>query len=277
MIPVFKYLDYRILLRDYFNGQKKQTPSFSFRSFNRRAGIQSSAFLKLVMDGKRNLGEEGIRKIVKGFKMKEEEAKYFELLVKFNQAKNHEDKNYYFSELAKNKKFIAAKPLTIAQCQMFSHWFYVAILELVRMRTPNQKNVDWIMQRIHPPVERKKIKKALGELVQLDLLGIDENGSYQRKDKMITTEDEVRSMAVTKFHQQMSDLGAQSVGHDEAQDREFSSLTILTSETGFKRAKEEIQKFRRQLHSILEQIPFGQKKIVTHINLQLFKLSKDVS
>jgi uncharacterized protein (TIGR02147 family) len=276
MDPVFNYLDYRTLLREYFSELKKQNPKFSFRSFNRRAGVQSSGFLKLVMDGKRNLGGEGIRSIVKGFKLKEEEARYFELLVKFNQSNNHEDRDYYFNELCKNKKFLSAKPLTVAQCQLFSHWYYVAILELARIRTKDLKDIDWISQRIHPAVEKRKIKKALQELVQLNLLKVNEKGSYQRNHNMVTTEDEVRSLAVTKFHQQMSEMAAQAVVKAAAKEREFSSLTILTSETGFQQAKEEIQKFRRRLHSILEQNPGGGRTTVAHINLQLFKLSKDV-
>jgi hypothetical protein len=35
---------------------KKAKPQYSFRYFARRAGLSSSNFLKLVMDGKRNLG-----------------------------------------------------------------------------------------------------------------------------------------------------------------------------------------------------------------------------
>ena len=53
---VYEYLDYRQFLRDHFAASKKAKPQYSFRYFSRRAGLSSSNFLKLVMDGKRNLG-----------------------------------------------------------------------------------------------------------------------------------------------------------------------------------------------------------------------------
>ena len=274
MVSVFDYLDFRRFLKDQFSELKENNPTYSFRSFNRQAGIQSSGFLKLVMDGKRNLGDSGIRKIVKGFKLSEEEARYFDVLVKFNQAENNGEKDHFFQQLAKNKKFLSAKPLTAAQYQLFSNWFYVAILELVRIRTKQIKNLDWITQGLYPKVEKKLVKKALKELCQVGLLEAEENGGYLRRDQMMTTEDEVQSLSVANFHSQMSQLAARAVSQEEAQEREFSSLTILTSEEGFQAAKQEIQKFRKKLHSILEHHSRDSKKIVSHINLQLFKLNK---
>jgi uncharacterized protein (TIGR02147 family) len=43
-----------------------------------------------VMDGKRNLADEGIEKVAKGFKLSDSERKYFQCLVKFTQAKDNE-------------------------------------------------------------------------------------------------------------------------------------------------------------------------------------------
>src|SRR5579885_1121656 len=115
MGSIYDYMDYRGFLKDQFSERKKQNPLFSYRSFNRVAGITSSAFLKQVIDGKRNLGDRGIRMIARGFKMNESERKYFESLVKFNQAETVEEKDQYFRERSRNKKFLDANPLTSAQ------------------------------------------------------------------------------------------------------------------------------------------------------------------
>ena len=55
---VFAYLDYRAYLRDYYTSRKAQGASFSFRSFSRKAKLRSPNYLKLVMDGARNLTAE---------------------------------------------------------------------------------------------------------------------------------------------------------------------------------------------------------------------------
>lgn len=273
MVSVYDYTDYRCFLKDGFYAMKKKKPSFSYRVFNRQAGIRSSGYLKLVMDGKRNLANDGIRMIARGFKLNEEERQYFENLVRFNQAKEHDEKDRFFRKLAQNKKFIAAKPLTAAQYHLFSHWYYVAILELVRSQTEEIKDAKWLQRRLNPSVVLKDIKKAVKQLKQLKLINEDKNGSFYRLETMLKTEDEVHSLSVANFHVEMCQMAARAVREEPAQDREFSALTIITSEKVFQRAKEEIQEFRKRLHSILEQDTEGPKNLVAQINMQLFKLS----
>ncbi|MCC7343410.1 MAG: TIGR02147 family protein [Deltaproteobacteria bacterium] len=276
MISVFDFTNYRRFLRQRFSELKKKNPLFSFRSFNRLAGLSSSGFLKLVMDGKRNLAEAGIEKIARGFKLNESEKKYFRALVRFNQAKTNEEKNQRFLELSRNKKFLAAKPLTSAQYRLFSHWYYVAMLELVRLDAGEKRDLAWLHARMNPQVEWKSIKQAAEELKKLGLLEESAAGYLGRLEAMLTTPDEVQSLSVANFHQQMCRLAARAVMQEDSSDREFSALTIASSEKSFQKAKQEIQKFRKKLHSILEQDREAPRTFVAQINLQLFKLSHPV-
>jgi len=276
MNPIYDYLDYRRFLKDRFLELKNKNSLFSYRSFNRLAGVKSSGFLKLVIDKKRNLADNGIRMISRGLKLNEHERKYFEILVKFNQAKTNEEKDYHFQELSKKKKFISAKPMTVAQYHLLSNWYCVAILELIRAETRELKNIDWISQHLNPLVELREIKKGVEILKQLGLLYERKNGQLIRREGMLTTEDEVNSISAANFHVQMSQLAGRAVMQEQSGEREFSTLTIITSEKSFQRAKQEIQRFRKSLHSILEQEKDGTKKIVAHLNLQLFKLSDKV-
>lgn len=274
MNSIYDYTDYRTFLRDRFLGMKAKNPLFSYRSFNRLAGTKSSGFLKLVIDGKRNLAEDGIGMVAKGFRLLDGERKYFETLVRFNQATTHAEKNRLFHELSKNKKFIAAKPMTASQYRLFSHWFYVAILELVRIPSDARKDLEWLQKRLNPQVDLRDIKNAVNELKSLGLLGEEDPAGLVRLENMLTTDDKVRSLSVANFHVEMSRLAARVVMEEPAKDREFSALTVAISEEGFQKAKEEIQKFRKTLHSILEQENGGPKDMVGHINVQLFKLSR---
>ena len=70
MADLFKYLDYRHFLKDHYREQKEKKGSvFSFRSFARQAGLRSPNFLQLVMEGKRNLGPDGIKGFAKALDM----------------------------------------------------------------------------------------------------------------------------------------------------------------------------------------------------------------
>ena len=74
---VYEYVDYRQFLRDHFAASKRLKKQYSFRFFARQAGLSSSNFLKLVMDGKRNLGPTTIAKFVKALKLDAEAATFF--------------------------------------------------------------------------------------------------------------------------------------------------------------------------------------------------------
>lgn len=279
-LSIYDYLDYRGFLKDRFLEAKTRNPLFSYQAFSRMAGAKSTSFLKLVIDGKRNISDDGISMVTKGFRLSEPERKYFECLVKFNQATVHEEKDRHFRELSKHKQFLAAKPMAAAQYRLLSHWYYVAILELVRLPSDGPKNVAWLQSRLRPEVEAKEIKAAVAELIRLELLS--ENGplGFARNETMLATEDSVRSLSAVNFHVQMSGLAAKAVAEQKAREREFTTLTVVTSEKSFQKAKEEIRKFRDHLHSILEQEgqdcpgSEGSRNFVSHLNLQLFRLSE---
>jgi len=278
VVSVYEFTDYRAYLKARFTEQKRQQPQFSYQVFSRLAGAKSASFLTLVIDGQRNLAADGIRMIAKGFRLEEAELHHFECLVHFNQAKSHEEKDRWFRALARNQKFLSAKPLSSAHYNLFSHWYYLAILELVRLPANGApKRAGWLQQRLVPAVSLKEIKQAVVDLKASGLIGDDPESGLFRIDAMLATDDEIRSLAVVNLHAQMSQLAARAVQEISALEREFSSLTILASENGFRRAKEEIQKFRKTLHSILEQDDGGPKAFVGQLNLQLFKLSTSES
>ena len=54
-IDVFEYLDYRAFLRDLYLERKERGRGFSYRAFSRRAGLKSPNYLKMVIDGIRNI------------------------------------------------------------------------------------------------------------------------------------------------------------------------------------------------------------------------------
>jgi uncharacterized protein (TIGR02147 family) len=145
----------------------------------------------------------------------------------------------------------------------------------VRVAQAGVKDIHWIQKRLNPPVDLKSVKHAVQELKNLGLLEEGpEGGSLRRREVMLTTPDEVQSVAVALYHQQMSQLAGRAVMKENASDREFSALTIVTSKKTFQRAKKEIQRFRKRLHSLLEEDDTEAGEFVAQLNFQMFKVSK---
>ena len=87
MLEIYDYSDYRQFLKDYYESHKAVNPNFSFRYLAQKAGINSSGYYKLVIDGKRNLTRATILKTCAALKLDDREAEYFENLVLFNHAR----------------------------------------------------------------------------------------------------------------------------------------------------------------------------------------------
>ncbi len=92
---------------------------------------------------------------------------------------------------------------------------------------------------------------------------------------MITTGNEVRSLAVQSFHQQNLFLAGQSIETVAAADREISCLILGLSSSGIQKIKAEIQKFQEKLMEIA-----GSEKNVErvyHCNFQFFPTSEPIN
>ena len=272
MPDLFKYLDYRHYLKDYYREQKEKKGSrFSFRSFARAAGLSSPNFLKLVMDGKRNLGPEGIVHFIKALRFNKEEAAYFENLVHFNQASTDDERNEWYKRLSTSKKYREVKQIEKDYFVYFSRWYYAAIREMVLL--PDFKeDPDWIARKLSPPITTREATTALELLQKMGFLKRDKTVRLIQSERNITTAREVQSLAISNFHRQMIKQAAESIERTTADKRDISSLTVALSKEKFQEAKRRIQEFRRELNILLSED--GKSDSVYQINFQIFNLSE---
>src|SRR6185436_18708226 len=75
---IFAYLNYRDFLRDFYQEQKAKNPVFSYQYFANRAGFKSKSFLKLVIDGRKNLTGSSLEKMAQAMKLSPKAFSYFE-------------------------------------------------------------------------------------------------------------------------------------------------------------------------------------------------------
>ncbi len=272
MADLFKYLDYRHFLKDYYREQKERKGSaFSFRSFARLAGLSSPNFLQLVMEGKRNLGPDGIRGFTKALKLNKEEVAYFENLVHFNQCATDDERNEWYKRLSTSKRYREIREIEKDTFVYFSRWYYAAVRELVLL-TDFKENPDWIARKLSPPITVKEAATALELLQKLGFVTRDKNGRLTQSEKNITTAREVMSLAVSNFHRQMIQRAGESIERTPSAHRDISALTLALSQEKFKEAKRRIQEFRRELNVLLSED--GNPDAIYQINFQMFNLSE---
>ncbi len=270
-VNVFEYLDYRAFLRAHYESEKQRRPVFSHRFFSRAAGLRSPNFLKLVMDGERNLGPETVPKFVHALGLTGEAATFFSDLVSFNQADTVAEKNRAFERISASRRFRSARRIEGELFRYLSYWYYPAIRELAA-RADFQENAKWIASRLRPKVSPADADAALKLLLSLGLLvRDDQTGKIVRGEPTITTEHQVTTLASRNYHRQMLERASASIETVKPIHRDLAALTVCVSPETAAVVKQRIHRFREELTQICDADTAG--TVVFQLNVQWFPLS----
>lgn len=269
-VVVYEYLDYRAFLRDAYADRKQHQRGFSYRWFSRRAGLSSPNFLKLVIDGKRNLTAASARKFAAAFELNATESAFFCDLVAFNQARSPAEKNQHYERIRASRRYRAVRALDRHEFEYLSRWYYPAIRELVAC-DGFREDPEWIARRLVPPVTPAQARQALDLLAKLGLVRRDDDGVLRQGEVLLSTGPEVRSLAVGNFHRQMMERAAASIELVPREERDISGLTVALSAEACARFKQRIVELRAELLqlSAAETAPTR----VVQLNFQLFPLA----
>lgn len=269
-IDVFSYLSYRSFLRDAYTDLKSRQRGFSYRWFSKRAGLSSPNFLKLVMDGKRNLSPRGAEAFATALGLVGREASFFRELVDFEQAETAADKNRAWDRLSSYQGHRQVHGLERHQFEYLSKWWHPAIREMVAI--PGfREDAEWIAKQLRPSITAAQARAALELLVALGFVARDEDGSLRQVDQLISTGPEVRSLAAGNFHRQMLTRAAESIELVERTERDISSITVAVSRKSFALIKERIHQLRSELMELAARE--GNPDRVVQVNFQAFPLA----
>jgi uncharacterized protein (TIGR02147 family) len=268
---IFDYTDYREFLKDMFTFKKETMPSYSYRYFSRLAGFSSPNFLKLVMEGQRNLTNTSVAGIAKGFKLKKPERDFFENLVFMNQATDHAEQDHYYRKMISAKSHGKIKAIETARYEYFSRWYLPVIRELV-IFGDRKMTAEQIAEKLYPAVRVKDVETALGRLESLGLILKDEQGQWQQADALLSTGPEVQSLLITNFHKEMIRLAEESITRHPAKTRDITALTISMKKNRMAELKQKIADFRKDI--LKEFATDEDSDQVMQINIQAFPLTK---
>jgi uncharacterized protein (TIGR02147 family) len=264
------YLDFRAYLRDVY-AQRKRAGAFSYRTFSRRAGLGSPNYLKLVIDGERNLSAAMATRFARALGLSDERRRYFERLVRFNQARTLAQRDRAYAALRRALGGQRSPTMEGALEAYHSLWYAPAIRELV---TSDDFRADprWVAKRMVPAISIAEARSALRLLERLGMLVRDRRGRLRQATPTISTGPEIRSRQIAEFHRTMIEHAKSAIDRVPARDRDISALTLCLGDHGLALVKQAIQRFRRELLEVaeLEQRP----RQVVQVNFQVFPLTQ---
>jgi uncharacterized protein (TIGR02147 family) len=266
------YLDYRAALRDLFAQKKASEYGFSHRAFSRRAGLKSTNFLKLVMDGERNLSADAAARFAQALGLAGHEADYFCELVSYNQARTTRERSLAYERLIKLKPR-AVRELDQRQGDYHATWYIPAIRELAA-RDDFREDPAWIARTLAPSISTLQAQRALAVLESLGLL-VRAEGKLKPADAQVTTGLAPLAHQIADYHRAMLERASDAIDLFPRDEREIASLTLCIDERILPELKRRLQTFRRELMQVAEES--GERTRVLQVNFQLFPLSRKES
>jgi uncharacterized protein (TIGR02147 family) len=267
---VFGFRDYRTFLRAFYARNKQQEYGFSLRAFSKRAQLRSSNYLKLVMDGDRNLTAPMAARFAQACSLRGQSADYFCELVAFNQARDSSERERAYARLLRFPRHRKVHRLDRAQEAYHSRWYIPVVRELCG-RADFREDPQWIARRLLPPIAPREAAQALDILLELGLVVRDAAGRLRQTDPLVQTPDGPLGHHVVTFHRAMIDRAAEALDRTPRDEREIASLTLCVSEPRLRELKARLERFRDELLQCYGAEEDGRR--VVQVNLQMFPLT----
>jgi len=265
---IFEYYDYRKYLQDLVAFERKRTPVFSNRYIVQKAGFKSPTALKHVIDGKRNLSLESANRFATALKIEGIRRHYFLTLVLFNQTVSLEEREKYLNELLELRRTDNPSRLNEEQYDVFSKWYHLAIKEVIEL--PDYKNSSkWIGRILNPRISANEAADSINLLKRIGLID-KQNGAFHPVNKVLVTDERVRSVKVVEYHRQMIQLGADSMTRFLPEEREVSGTTIRVNKEEFRSVVAMVRELRRKTLALAAKSTDGDQ--IYQLNFQLFPL-----
>lgn len=270
-VDVFRFRDYRAFLREFYERNKQRKSGYSLRAFSKTAGLRSPNYLKLVMDGDRNLTAPMALRFAECCGLNGEAVEYFCELVAFNQARVARERELHYERLKRFSRFRKVHRLDAAESAYHSEWYIPAVRELV-VRPDFQESPAWIASTLLPPISPVQAKRALAVLLELGLLARDASGRLVQPEELVETPEGPLGHHVVEYHRAMMAHATQALDLVPRTEREISSLTLCLSASQFEQLKAEVAAFRGLLLQRYHALPDAER--VVQLNFQLFPLSQ---
>jgi uncharacterized protein (TIGR02147 family) len=266
-VDVFRFLDYRAFLTAWYETKRKR---LSYRAFSKRAGLGAPNYLQLVIAGQRNLSRTTAERFADVCGLVDDRKHYFVALVAFNQAKSDAERNRHYAELAAFRRYRQAHKLELADARYHAHWYLPAIRELVHC-PEFREDPGWIAQRLLPPITPKQASDAIETLLELGLLGRDDDGNLSQRERVVSTGSETAGLHIRNYHAEMMDRATRAMELVPREDRDVSTLTVSVSGKLIPELKQRLAEFRRELVHLCDAEDAPDR--VVQLNFQMFPLS----
>ena len=274
------YMDFRLFLADFYQFKKDSTKRslrpYNYAIFSAAADIKSPNYLKMIIEGKRNLSLDMVSKFAKALGLNKELSDEFELLVRYGQATDAAERNMNLKEL--NEKRVDGKlksgeidQKTWDKVPGSMAWIIYAMID--------QQNVKFTASKVRELLRSKatvdEVESAIQSLIDAGQVVKDEaTGELKKSRSLMESSEEIPVALVRKLQSELMYLGLESLFQDAATEREFGSATLALTKSEFEELRFTLRKIRKEAaKNIATNRTSTKGERVYQLNLQLFPVT----
>lgn len=267
---IYRYLQYREYLQEYYNALKSADKKFSYRYFSQKVGSSSPSWLSDIIKGRINLTESYIPKLTALLELGKREIRFFKLLVAYDQASHYELKKEYLEKILASRD-IKVDILTQKKFDYFKNWYIPAIREYLMISDFDGNDFKGLAKAVLPKITEKEAKSAIETLLSLDLVQENEKGNLKPTQKTVSKDSSISSVYIPAYQKENLRLAQESIERFSKDERNISSVTVALSKEQYELACAEITKLREKL--LLISNTSEKEEAIYQCNMQLFPVT----
>jgi uncharacterized protein (TIGR02147 family) len=266
-IDIFQFTHFRKYLDEYQAARVQTDPEFTRAGVCALLGLpKTRSYFNDIVKGKKLSGRM-IPKFVEVLGLNKKEAKYFETMVNFDQAKTTTERNAFFDELIKQHP----DPHNILDedaYEYYNHWYNSVLFTALDVMDVSD-DLEPIQKRIFPKVSVGTLKRSLELLERLGFVRKNEKGFWKSCRDTVSSGAYSNSDLVRQYQLQCFELSKQALLANDERSSDMATFTFSVSDDAFRAIAKEIHGLKARVRKI---IMLDKKKAtgVHQLNLHLF-------
>jgi len=214
---------YREFLRDWFEAKKLAQGSYSLAVMGRSLAVDQSLLWR-ILQGERHLATSRIQPVCDLLGLETEAAEFFRCLVLHAKSKTAREAQAQFERMQALRR-IAPVPLSDTHATYWDTWIHVALRSLLSC---GDFKDEWqrMGDLLHPRQKAATVRKAMGTLAGLGMVGKDASGHWRLTDPFVKDGAGTPVRALRNFHRQGLLLALEAIEGLPPSKRHLGSSTV---------------------------------------------------
>jgi len=246
---IYGYTDYRKFLEDWLEARQKHDRKFNRSEMHRRLGLPNTrSYLSDILAGK-DVSSTFLERFVIVLELTSDEARFFRVLVRFNQSTSPEERELAFDQLVALNRTPRAI-LDPRHYRYYRHWWNGAVRALLSIHDIGDEYRK-LSNLVQPSITEAQAKESLVLLAELGLVEKNAKGFWKPTTHTLSTGEAARGELVRQLQVQQLGLVQTAAIRPGPSGQVVATNTISVSEKGLEMIRKRLERFRSEIRSIV--------------------------